>query len=133
MNQKQKLGYTLLGAGIMAAGITIGKFVTPNIEAQSNGIFNKITCCEIEVVDENGETEIGLGDNAVVIRDKQGRLAVVLSSMEAGNGLSVFDNQGKMAGNLVSNKQENFVALFDSQSGMTAIFLGSGEVNYDRL
>ena len=29
MNHKQKLGYTLLGAGIMAVGITIGQFVTP--------------------------------------------------------------------------------------------------------
>ena len=31
MNNKQKLGYTLLGAGIMAVGITIGQFLTPNI------------------------------------------------------------------------------------------------------
>ena len=36
MNQKQKLGYMVLGAWIMALGIIIGQLViTPNIEAQS--------------------------------------------------------------------------------------------------
>ena len=50
MNYKQKLGYILLGAGIMAIGITIGQFITPNIEAQNNGVFEKITCRELEVV-----------------------------------------------------------------------------------
>ena len=61
MNHKQKLGYILLGAGIMAVGITIGQFVIPNIEAQSNGVFDKITCREIEVVDKDGDKAIGLG------------------------------------------------------------------------
>ena len=55
MNYKQKLGYTLLGAGIMALGIIIGQAITPDIEAQSNGVFDKITCRGIEVVDENGK------------------------------------------------------------------------------
>ena len=36
MNCKQKLRYTILGAGIMALGITIGQFITPNVEAQSS-------------------------------------------------------------------------------------------------
>ena len=35
MNHKQKLGYTLFGAGIMAIGIIIGHVITPEIEAQS--------------------------------------------------------------------------------------------------
>ncbi len=33
MNHKQKLGYMALGALILAIGITIGQFITPNIEA----------------------------------------------------------------------------------------------------
>ena len=60
MNYKQKLGYMLLGAGIMALGITIGQSVTPNIEARSDGVFDKITCREIEVVDEDGKKAIVL-------------------------------------------------------------------------
>ena len=68
MNYKQKLGYTLLGAGIMALGITIGQFITPNIEAQSNGVFDKITCRELEVVDAKGNKAIVLvgGDKLIV-------------------------------------------------------------------
>ena len=38
MNYKQKLGYTLLGAAVMAVGIIIGQLSTPNIEAQSNSV-----------------------------------------------------------------------------------------------
>ena len=51
MNHKQKLGYTLLGAGIMALGITIGQWRTPDIEAQGEAqMFDKTTCREMEVV-----------------------------------------------------------------------------------
>ena len=54
MNHKQKLGYMALGALILAVGITIGQFVTPNIEAQNNGVFDKVVCRELEVVDKAG-------------------------------------------------------------------------------
>ena len=65
MNHKQKWGYMALGAGILALGIIIGQFVTPDIEAQSNGVFDKITCREIEVVDKDGETTILVGDGDI--------------------------------------------------------------------
>ena len=32
MNYKQKFGYSLLGAGIMALGIIIGQVITPDTE-----------------------------------------------------------------------------------------------------
>ena len=60
MNHKQKLGYMALGAGILALGIMIGQFVTPDIEAQSNGVFDEITCRQLKVVDRNGKTGIDL-------------------------------------------------------------------------
>ena len=56
MTHKQKLGYMLLGAGIMALGIIIGQVITPEIEAQSNGVFDEIQCRKLTVVDHNGET-----------------------------------------------------------------------------
>ena len=60
MNHKQKLGYILLGAGIMAVGTIIGQVITPNIEAQNNGMFGEIQCTGLSVVDENGKMVIGL-------------------------------------------------------------------------
>ena len=67
MNQKQKLGYTLLGAWIMAVGIIIGQVITPNIEAQSNGVFDEITCRGIKVVDENGKRRAFLGRRVTLL------------------------------------------------------------------
>ena len=92
MNHKQKLGYMAIGAGIMALGITIGQFITPNIEAQGNGVFDKITCREIEVVDAKGNKAIVLGsggqapfrENWVTIYYPQGDKAIRLWSNEPG-------------------------------------------------
>ena len=101
MNYKQKLGYTLLGAGIMALGITIGQFITPNIEAQSNGVFNKIVCREIEVLDEDGNKAIGLRSNdkatSVSIYDRRGNIAAVLGTEEDGTRLTFWDKFGEKA------------------------------------
>ena len=51
MNHKQKLGYMALGAGILALGIIIGQWGTPDIEAQSNGVFDEITCRKNLIID----------------------------------------------------------------------------------
>ena len=63
MNNRQKLGYMVLGAVVLAVGIAIGQFMTPNIEAQNNGVFDTITCRKIEVVDEIGDPRILLAEN----------------------------------------------------------------------
>ena len=81
MNHKQKLGYIGLGAVIMALGIIIGQWVTPDIEAQNNGVFDKITCREIEVIDKDGNEAIRLyttkhgGD--IRMESKDGRIATM--------------------------------------------------------
>ena len=95
MNQKQRLGYMALGAGILAVGIIIGQIITPDIEAQSNGVFDKIQCREIEVVDKDGETAIRLyttkhgGD--IRMDSKDGRIA----NMGIGEDGGVFYLSGK--------------------------------------
>ena len=81
MNHKQKLGYMALGAAIMAIGIIIGQWGTPDIEAQSNGVFDKITCREIEVIDKDDNEAIRLyttkhgGD--IRMHSKDGRIAAM--------------------------------------------------------
>ena len=129
MNHKQKLGYTLLGAGIMAVGITIGQFVTPNIEAQNNGVFDKIVCREIEVVDQDGNQAISLGSNergnGVIVYDNQGKTAFVLHSSEKrDNTLFIFDKQGKAAISLASTEGANLLGVMDNQ-GNQAVTLHS--------
>ena len=91
MNHKQKLGYMALGALILAVGITIGQFVTPNIEAQNNGVFDKITCREIEVIDKDGNEAIRLyttkhgGD--IRMESKDGRIATMGIVDESGGSI----------------------------------------------
>ena len=94
MNYKQKLGYIALGAGILALGIIIGQFVTPDIEAQSNGVFDKITCREIEVISKDGETTILVGDGDIGFFHKDGGKAF-MGVNEYGNGaVSTWDKNG---------------------------------------
>ena len=81
MNHKMKLGYTLLGAGIMALGITIGQFITPNIEAQNNDVFNKITCRELEVVDKDR-------NKAIVLKSYKGNNTVCTAIGNLGHSLN---------------------------------------------
>lgn len=117
MNHKQRLGYMALGAGLLALGIIIGQFVTPDIKAQSTDLrmdfddlelpppnkrFNKITCREIEVVDKDGNKSIGLFTGGVFkgrgikIYDRKGNPTVVLSSDDMSNKLYLIDSQSKL-------------------------------------
>ena len=88
MNHKQKLGYIALGAGILALGITIGQIITPDIEAQSNGVFDKITCRELHVVNKHGKLAIelvaGAKPNAVGAA-RRGQISRVVLYDEQGN------------------------------------------------
>lgn len=108
MNHKQKLGYMALGAGILALGITIGQIITPDIEAQSNGVFDKITCRELHVVNKHGKLAIelvaGAKPNAVgaarrgqisrvVLYDEQGNQGVSLECDNWYNRLTIAHKQ----------------------------------------
>lgn len=126
MNQKQKLGYMALGAGILAFGITIGQFITPDIEAQNNGVFDKITCREIQVVDEHGKLRIYLdilnGASIISLHNSQGADAIRLYAAEGtGNSVIVYD-KGLRAISLDStfmsfdsDEKSNHVRVFDEQ------------------
>ena len=43
MNQKQKFGYTVLGALIMLVGIGVGSIVSPPLIAQRDGVFGELS------------------------------------------------------------------------------------------
>ena len=123
MTYKQKLGYMLLGAGILALGIIIGQWGTPDIEAQSNGVFDKITCREIEVVDKDGNKAIVLhhnefGHNELIVYHPQGRQGIKLQSGGWGNYAIVFedaDNEQEAVA-LAGTSTENYVIVRNFRS-----------------
>ena len=124
MNNKQKLGYTLLGAGIMAVGITIGQFVTPRIEAQSNGVFDKVVCRQITVVDSAGKPAITLdswdtGQNITntvrVYQSQSPSVALVLESTNRANSVYINDKGGLSAFDLEAFANQNRLTLWNRQ------------------
>ena len=122
MNQKQKLGYILLGAAVMAVGITIGQFVPPNIEAQSVGELAEIRCSKLTVVDGQGNDAIILAPeedgNTIVLFNKAGKEAVYLI---AGKGLAAIDisnPSGKRAISLSAADGFGNIVLKNSAGGI---------------
>ena len=128
MNHKQKLGYMALGAGVLAIGIIIGQVITPDIEAQSNGVFDEIQCTRLTVV------------------DKQGNVAVLLATDEHGGVVGVYGKDGGSAGmgigehsgfvrvhrkdggraSMTTNEHGGFVGVFDGKDG-GSVGMGIGE------
>ena len=129
MDCKQKFLYTLLGAGIMVVGITIGQFITPTLDAQSNGVSDKIVCRTLEVVDEAGNRMIVLGSeamgNALVVLDKRGLPALTLKHTRGGNAVVVYDERGAPAATLGSTPKSNLVIVTDRRTGNPAVRLGA--------
>ena len=128
MNHKQKFGYMALGALVLAIGIIIGQGMTPSIEAQHNGVFDKITCREIEVVDKSGKPAISLATgypgNRITLNDLSGKPAI---SLEGGLGhrITLVDEFGKPAIELSNFHTMNSITLVDYKSGKPAIELVS--------
>ena len=120
MNHKQKLGYTVLGAGIMLVGITIGQFVTPNIEAQRNNVFDKIICRELEVVDAKGNKAIVLTSEEFRGEGFDGEEYEIWE-----NKMVFYKRQGKQAVKLVVDKWSSEVLLNDRE-GNRGVWLHSG-------
>ncbi len=130
MKHKQKLGYMVLGAGIMAVGITIGQIITPDIEAQNNGVFDQITCNGLIVLDKAGKRAVALGaaevGNAVVVFDKAGKEAVALAAGDFGNTVTVFDKAGKGAVGLAAGENTNGLVVH-GKAGNEEIVVGTSE------
>ena len=124
MNYKQKLGYTLLGAGIMALGIIIGQVITPDIEAQSNGVFDEVKCRRLTVVDEAGEHEIILKQRSINIFNKEGQVAIRLESEDDGkHGIWIVDPLTKKYGIILATTHYFNSLMILSKPGESGISL----------
>ena len=136
MNHKQKLGYMALGAGIMVLGIIIGQVITPNIEAQSDGVFGEIQCTGLKVVDEQGKTAIALSSwesaitgepiNEVSVYGKDKSAVGLYSNYELGSQVYVFDENKKGSVYLAADETGGYVTLYDKHNNL-AIRLNAGE------
>ena len=117
MNHRQKLGYMALGAVIMAVGITIGQFVTPNIEAQSNGVFDTIVCRELFVrnTDSDVRRVIISPDSVIIARGKK-KAVELRASENRGNQVQIYNPQtGERSVGMGSTEDISAVSIWHHQ------------------
>ena len=134
MNHKQKFGYMALGAAVLALGVIIGQWVTPDIEAQNNGVFDKVVCRELEVINEEGSKRaIHLGSDNVgsflSLKDEDGEAAITLSVDGLGKGITIYAKGYKEA--ITINHLEHFkansISLYNTPTKKKGIDLLSSE------
>ena len=116
---KQKLGYMALGAGILALGIIIGQFVTPDIEAQNNGVFDEIICTKLTVVNDAGTHKIelisGQDQNMIRLTGRAGTPQIGISASDDDNSIMIVNkrNRGPGIWLLSSEEEDNQILLFE--------------------
>ena len=92
MNDKQKLGYIVLGAAMTLVGVAVSVF-SPSLNAQRGSEY--IVCKGLVVVDNKGNDAIRLtvGEkrNLIVVYDKTGKRAIGLHTDETVTGIIIFD------------------------------------------
>ena len=119
MNQKQKLGYMVLGAVILAVGIIIGQVIAPGIEAQSNGVFDEIICTKLTVVNDAGTHKIELiseqDQNILRLTDRAGTPQIGISVSDDGNSMMIMNRRNRGIGIwlLSEIEKDNQILLFE--------------------
>lgn len=142
MNHKQKIGYTILGASIMLIGMWIGNGTSPPVTAQSNGVFDKITCREIEVIDENGTGGISIRGGSIIVsgnngftnvaggvvflHSPEGRIVASMEPTEHGGRIDVFNKQGESQATMGINEYSGEFRIY-GKNGKTTAYMGTIE------
>ena len=133
MNHKQKLGYMALGAGILAVGIMVGQFITPDIEAQNNEVFDEIKCREIRVVDEDGYLGISLsaqkGVSRIGIHNQGSDAHILLYAIDTASGIILTDAASEDAISLSAGEGRNRVRVHDKAGNMAMLLISNEDAN----
>ena len=123
----------VLGAGIMLIGLAVGAIVSPPLIAQRNGVFDKITCRELVVVDSSGKEAIFLNstkkNNNITIMGKDGGLIGLVTDETEGNGVVIYgkDSQSPPALRLYSHDESGNGIVIQSKHGKEGIYLTTDE------
>lgn len=132
MKQKVSIRDMALGAVIMLIGLAVGTIVSPPLIAQRNGVFDKITCRQLVVVDSFGKEAIFLNstkkNNNITIMGKEGGLIGLSTDEIEGNGVVIFGNdQSPPALRLYSHDKSGNGIVIQSKHGKKGIYLTTDE------
>ena len=89
----------MLGAAIMLIGLAVGAIVSPPLIAQSNGVFDKIVCRKLTVVDSTGKT------------------MMMAAGSRTGGQVAVFSKDGKACASMIVDENGGVVATTGKDDG----------------
>ena len=134
MNHKQKIGYTILGAGIMLIGMLIDNLTSSPVTAQNDG---EITCQKLTFVDETGKPLFTFSakkkntnsldsllsgiTETLFIRDKDGKSAIELSTGTEGGRVDVHGKDGEPAISLIPYDFGGNVLVRNNNNGKVSV------------
>ena len=123
-----KRTYIALGGVLMLIGMMTATIITPNLVAQKNAdTFGNITCTELEIVDENGQTGIRLYTRKHIPRgivwvyDESGTQAIGLGVTNDGGAIDVCDKSGEIAVRLGVTEDGGTVQAYDQAEWPLAV------------
>ena len=109
----------------MLIGMWVSPLISPPITAQHNGVFDKIQCRKIEVIDKDGETTILVEDGGVFVGGKNGGI-VFMSTDEHGGIVLVRGKDGGIA-SMSTGEHGGIVGVTGKDSKVS----GSAEITND--
>ena len=121
-----------LGAGILAIGIIIGQWVTPDIEAQNNGVFDEIRCSRLKVVSRWDESIVDIIPSSITVYDREGEQAILLAVRGRRGGLVddtniILHRQGKLAYWLQVDKNGSAIQLYNPEGKQGLLLLADDD------
>ena len=137
MTHIQRSGYMLLGAGLLALGIIIGRMIETRTVVQSGGVFDEIVCRRVTLVDKDGNKAMDLGSsddatdvfsNELSFYDKWGNLAMLLYARDSSHGIWVYDDRGNRAFELSTNHDVANRLLLRDKKGSRAVTMVSSSL-----
>lgn len=125
MNFRQKLVYTLFGALLALVGMLFSSIISPPSIALENGMFDKVVCKSLAVVDTAGNPRILIDVNeraTIGILNETGDVSVYLLDSEHGPMLNL---------NYLSGEQGIVLSAFDRVGADIRTFNKTGKVMWE--
>ena len=99
MKRRIYVSSMVLGAAIMLIAMWVSPLISSPVTAQHNGVFNKIQCRKLTVVDNEGKPAVELysrgGGGSVEVGNKQGKKRATMSVNAYDTGaVSTWDRNG---------------------------------------
>ena len=93
--KRREIWYAVVGGFVGAAMVmAVGSFAPLGAQIRSDGVFSKITCAELELVQPNGKVAVRLSQSGVYLHDSVGHVRASMTVSEDSAMLGVTNKAG---------------------------------------